>query len=172
MPMGRAFLEQHQDRCARNPGNAQVPSPRTPSWSSSRSRSPVHPLPLDHRDPGQVTLIPLILFSRIGWIDTTTPPHRARGAAQRVRCVDQTVHGGFPTLTSSRRDRRGDAPTDLLADHAPLMQTRPHHARPILVHRPLEQLPGAADHLSTDTQFTVPLIINSFRTAYYVQWGC
>jgi len=49
------------------------------------------------------------------------------------------------------------------------MQTRPHHARPLLVHRPLEQLPGAADTLST--QFTVPLIINSFRTAYYVQWG-
>jgi len=53
--------------------SSRVPSPRTPSPRFAALRSPLHPLPLDHHDPGQVTLILYILFSRIGWIDTHSP---------------------------------------------------------------------------------------------------
>jgi multiple sugar transport system permease protein len=124
--------------------------------------------------PGQVTLIPLyILFSRIGWIDThwplIIPPVMIN--TYGVFLLRQFMLGIPDAYVESAKLDGANHFRIYWNIMLPL-------CKPALVTLALFSFIGSWNNflgplifLSTDTQFTVPLIINSFRTIYYVQWG-
>lgn len=124
--------------------------------------------------PGQVTLIPLyILFSRIGWIDThwplIVPPVLIN--TYGVFLLRQFMLGIPNAYVESAKIDGANHFRIFWSIVLPL-------CKPALVTLSLFSFIGSWNNflgplifLSTDTQFTVPLIINSFRTIYYVQWG-
>lgn len=124
--------------------------------------------------PGQVTLIPLyILFSRIGWIDTHWPliVPTVLINAYGVFLLKQFMEGIPDAYVESAKIDGANHFRIYRAIMLPL-------CKPALVTLGLftfignwNNFLGPLIFLNTDTQFTVPLIINSFRTVYYVQWG-
>jgi len=124
--------------------------------------------------PGQVTLIPLyILFSRIGWIDTHYPliVPAVLLNAYGVFLIKQFMEGVPDSYVESAKI---DGATHLQIYWRIMLPL----CKPALITLALFSFIGHWNNflgplifLSTDTQFTVPLIINSFRTVYYVQWG-
>jgi multiple sugar transport system permease protein len=124
--------------------------------------------------PGQVTLIPLyILFSRIGWIDTHWPliVPTVLINAYGVFLLKQFMEGIPNAYVESAKIDGANHFRIYRAIMLPL-------CKPALVTLGLftfignwNNFLGPLIFLNTDTQFTVPLIINSFRTVYYVQWG-
>jgi multiple sugar transport system permease protein len=124
--------------------------------------------------PGQVTLIPLyILFSRIGWIDTHWPliVPAVLLNAYGIFLLKQFMEG-IPTAYVESAKIDGASHFQIYSRiMLPL-------CKPALVTLGLFSFIGNWNNflgplifLNTDTKFTVPLLINSFRTVYYVQWG-
>lgn len=124
--------------------------------------------------PGQVTLIPLyILFSRIGWIDTHWPliVPAVLINAYGVFLLKQFMEGIPDAYVESAKIDGANHFRIYWNIMLPL-------CKPALVTLGLFSFIGSWNNflgplifLNTDTLFTVPLIINSFRTVYYVQWG-
>lgn len=124
--------------------------------------------------PGQITMIPLyILFSKIGWIDTHLPlmvPFMLLNA-YGVFLLRQFIVG-IPDayLEAARLDG---------ASHLQIyFRIVLPLCKPALVTLGLFSFLGNWNNflgplifLNTDSNFTVPLIINSFRTAYGTTWG-
>lgn len=124
--------------------------------------------------PGQVTLIPLyIVFSRLGWIDTFLP--------LTIPFILLNAYGVFLL----RQFMRG-IPEDYVeagkldgANHFQIYWSIVLPlCKPALITLGLLSFIGNWNNfigplifLNTDTKFTVPLIINSFRTVYSVEWG-
>lgn len=124
--------------------------------------------------PGQVTLIPLfIVFSRLGWIDTHLPlmvPFILLNA-YGVFLLRQFMLG-IPDayIEAARLDGANH-----LQIYARIVLPL---CKPALITLGLFSFIGNWNNflgplifLNTDTNFTVPLIINSFRTVYNVEWG-
>jgi multiple sugar transport system permease protein len=124
--------------------------------------------------PGQITLIPLyILFSRIGWIDTHLP--------LMVPFILLNAYGVF-LLRQFMEGIPNDYLESARIDGANHFQIYLHIilplCKPALITLGLLSFIGNWNNfigplifLNTDTKFTLPLIINSFRTIYYVDWG-
>lgn len=124
--------------------------------------------------PGQVTLIPLyILFSRIGWIDTHWPlivPQVLLNAygVFLLRGFMEGIPNAY--IESAKIDG---------ASHLEIWwRIMLPLCKPALVTLGVFTFVGNWNNflgplifLSTDTKFTVPLIISSFRTTYFVEWG-
>ncbi len=124
--------------------------------------------------PGQVTLIPLyILFSRLGWIDTHLPlmvPFMLINA-YGVFLLRQFMMGIPDAYIEAARL---DGASHLQIYFRIMMPL----CKPALVTLGLFSFLGNWNNflgplifLNTDSNFTVPLIINSFRTAYGTNWG-
>jgi multiple sugar transport system permease protein len=124
--------------------------------------------------PGQVTLIPLfILFSRIGWTDTHLPliVPTVLINAYGVFLLKQFMEG-IPNAYVEAAKLDG-------ANHFQIYwKCILPLCKPAVVTLGLFTFLGSWNNflgplifLSSEDQFTVPLIINSFRTVYYVQWG-
>lgn len=124
--------------------------------------------------PGQVTLIPLyILFSKIGWIDTHWPliVPQVLLNAYGVFLLKQFMEG-VPTayIESAKIDG---------ANHFQIWwRILLPLCKPALITLGVFTFVGNWNNflgplifLNTDTKFTVPLVINAFRTAYSVEWG-
>jgi multiple sugar transport system permease protein len=124
--------------------------------------------------PGQVTLIPLyILFSRIGWIDTHWPliVPAVLLNAYGVFLLRQFMEGIPDSYVESAKIDGASHFQIYWRIVLPL-------CKPSIITLGLFSFIGHWNNflgplifLSTDTKFTVPLIINSFRTVYYVEWG-
>jgi len=124
--------------------------------------------------PGQVTLIPLyIVFSRIGWVDTHWPliVPGVLINAYGVFMLRQFMMGVPDAYVES-------AKIDGANHFRIYWNIMLPFCKPALITLGLFTFIGSWNNflgplifLSTDTKFTVPLIINSFRTIYYVQWG-
>lgn len=124
--------------------------------------------------PGQVTLIPLyILFSRIGWIDTHWPliVPAVLLNAYGVFLLRQFMEGIPDSYVESAKMDGASHFQIYWAIVLPL-------CKPAIVTLGLFSFIGHWNNflgplifLSSDSKFTVPLIINSFRTVYYVEWG-
>jgi multiple sugar transport system permease protein len=124
--------------------------------------------------PGQITLIPLyIVFSKIGWVDTQLP--------LIVPGILLNAYGIFLL-----KQFMETVPTDYVeaakldgANHLQIYwRIMLPFCLPALVTLGLftflgnwNNFIGPLIFLNSESQFTVPLIINSFRTVYYVQWG-
>lgn len=124
--------------------------------------------------PGQVTLIPLfIVFSRLGWVDTHLP--------LMVPFMLLNAYGVFLL-----RQFMLGIPEDYIeagkldgANHFQIYWSIVLPlCKPALITLGLFSFIGNWNNflgplifLNTDTLFTVPLIINSFRTVYNVEWG-
>lgn len=124
--------------------------------------------------PGQVTLIPLyILFAKMGWIDThlplIVPTVLLNGYA--VFLFRQTLTG-IPDSYIEAAKLDG---CNYLQIYGKIILPL---CKPILITLGLFTFVGSWNNflgslifLNTDTKFTIPLLINSFRTVYYVDWG-
>lgn len=124
--------------------------------------------------PGQITLIPLyIVFSDINWVDTQLP-----------LIVPGVLLNGYGIFLL--KQFMETVPTDYVeaakidgANHFSIYwRIMLPFCTPALVTLGLftflgnwNNFLGPLIFLNSDSQFTVPLIINSFRTVYYVQWG-
>lgn len=124
--------------------------------------------------PGQVTLIPLfIVFSRLGWIDTHLP--------LMVPFILLNAYGVFllRQFMLGIPDAYVEAAKLDGANHAQIyVHIMLPLCKPALIALGLfafignwNNFLGPLIFLNTDTNFTVPLIINSFRTVYNVEWG-
>lgn len=124
--------------------------------------------------PGQVTLIPLfIVFSRLGWVDTHLPlmvPFILLNA-YGVFLLRQFMLG-IPDAYIEAARLDGANPFQIYYQIVlPL-------CKPALITLGLFSFIGNWNNflgplvfLNTSSNFTVPLIINSFRTVYNVEWG-
>jgi multiple sugar transport system permease protein len=124
--------------------------------------------------PGQVTLIPLyILFSRMGWIDTHLP--------LTIPFMLLNAYGVFllRQFMASIPDAYIEAARLDGATHLQIyLRIVLPLCKPALVTLGLFSFLGNWNNflgplifLNTESNFTIPLIINSFRTAYGTQWG-
>jgi multiple sugar transport system permease protein len=124
--------------------------------------------------PGQVLLIPLfIVFSNIGWIDTHWPliVPGALLNAYGVFLVRQYM--------MSVPDAYVEAAKIDGANHLQIYwRLMVPLCRPAIITLGLLSFIGNWNNflgplifLNSEENFTLPLIINSFRTVYYVQWG-
>ena len=124
--------------------------------------------------PGQITLIPLyIVFSKIGWIDTPLP--------LIVPGVLLNGYGIFllKQFMESIPDEYVEAAKLDGANHfQTYWRVMLPFCTPALVTLGLftflnswNNFIGALIFLNSDTQFTVPLVISSFRTVHYQQFG-
>ncbi len=124
--------------------------------------------------PGQITLIPLyIVFSKIGWIDTPLP--------LIVPGILLNGYGIFllKQFMESIPDEYVEAAKLDGANHfQTYWQVMLPFCTPALVTLGLftflnswNNFIGALIFLNSDTQFTVPLVISSFRTVHYQQFG-
>jgi multiple sugar transport system permease protein len=124
--------------------------------------------------PGQVTLIPLfIVFSRLGWIDTHLP--------LMVPFILLNAYGVFllRQFMLGIPDAYVEAAKLDGANHLQIYaRVILPLCKPALIALGLFSFIGNWNNflgplifLNTDKNFTVPLIINSFRTVYNVEWG-
>lgn len=124
--------------------------------------------------PGQVTLIPLfITFSRIGWIDTHLP--------LIVPSVLLNAYGVFllKQFMEGIPDEYLEAARIEGANHLQIYSriVMPLCVPPILTLGIFSFIGnwnnfiGPLIFLNSEEKFTLPVIINSFRTVYYVDWG-
>jgi multiple sugar transport system permease protein len=124
--------------------------------------------------PGQVTLIPLfIVFSRLGWVDTHLPlmvPFMLLNA-YGVFLLRQFILGIPEDYIEAGKLDGANHFQIYWSIVLPL-------CKPALITLGLFSFIGNWNNflgplifLNTDTLFTVPLIINSFRTVYNVEWG-
>lgn len=124
--------------------------------------------------PGQVTLIPLfIVFSRLDWIDTHLP--------LMVPFILINAYGVFllRQFMLGIPDAYIEAAKLDGANHFQIYwRVMLPLCKPALITLGLFSFIGNWNNflgplifLNTDTNFTVPLIINSFRTVYNVEWG-
>jgi multiple sugar transport system permease protein len=124
--------------------------------------------------PGQVTLIPLyILFSRIGWVDTHWPliVPQVLLNAYGVFLLRQFMEG-VPTAYVEAAKMDGASHLEIWwRIMLPL-------CKPALITLGMFTFVGNWNNflgplifLNSNDKFTLPLIINSFRTVYYVEWG-
>jgi len=124
--------------------------------------------------PGQVTLIPLyIVFAKLGWVDTHLPLW--------VPATMLNAYGVFMIrqfLFAIPNEYIDSAKIDGCGYFRIYWQMTVPLAKPILVTLGLFTFVGSWNNyfgalifLNTDTKFTVPLIIASFRGLYSVEWG-
>ena len=124
--------------------------------------------------PSQVTLIPLyVVFSKIGWIDTHLPlivPQIMVNAygVFLIRQFMMTVPDSY--IEAAKLDGAG-----YLLIYSKIMLPL---CKPTLVTLGMftfvgnwNNFVGPLIYLNTEELFTLPLIINSFRSAYAVDWG-
>ena len=124
--------------------------------------------------PSQVTLIPLyVVFSKIGWIDTHLPlivPQIMVNAygVFLIRQFMMTVPDSY--IEAAKLDGAG-----YLLIYSKIMLPL---CKPALVTLGMftfvgnwNNFVGPLIYLNTEELFTLPLIINSFRSAYAVDWG-
>ncbi len=124
--------------------------------------------------PGTVCLIPMfILFSKIGWVDTHLPlmVPAILFNAYGTFMLKQFMMGIPDSYIEAARLDGCNHFRIYLGIMLPL-------CKPILVTLGLFQFignwnnfTGALIFLSDETKYTIPLIINSFRSIYTVNWG-
>ena len=124
--------------------------------------------------PSQVTLIPLyVVFSKIGWVDTHLPlivPQIMVNAYGVFLIRQFMVSVPDSYIEAARLDGAG-----YLRIYAGIMLPL---CKPALVTLGMftfvgnwNNFVGPLIYLNTEELFTLPLIINSFRSAYAVDWG-
>ena len=124
--------------------------------------------------PSQVTLIPLyVVFSKIGWVDTHLPlivPHIMVNAYGVFLIRQFMVSVPDSYIEAAKLDGAG-----YLRIYAGIMLPL---CKPALVTLGMftfvgnwNNFVGPLIYLNTEELFTLPLIINSFRSAYAVDWG-
>ena len=119
--------------------------------------------------PSQVTLIPLyVVFSKIGWVDTHLPlivPQIMVNAYGVFLIRQFMVSVPDSYIEAAKLDGAG-----YLRIYAGLMLPLCKPALVTFVGN-WNNFVGPLIYLNTEELFTLPLIINSFRSAYAVDWG-
>jgi len=123
--------------------------------------------------PSQITLIPMyVIFARLGWIDTHLP--------LIIPQVLTNAYGVFMIrqyMMRIPRDYIEAAELDGCGPFRTFLKIMLPSCKPILMTLGLLTFVGSWNNyfyplivLNTDTKFTVPLIVSSFRGVYTVQW--
>lgn len=123
--------------------------------------------------PSQITLIPMyVIFAKLGWVDTHLP--------LIIPQVLTNAYGVFMIrqyMMRIPRDYIDAAELDGCGPFMTFLKIMLPSCKPILMTLGLLTFVGSWNNyfypliiLNTDTKFTVPLIVSSFRGVYTVQW--